>query len=134
MNTNTTQINTNEEFLLKEECYKIIGCCMEVHNELGCGFLEAVYQEALAMIFGEKKIPFIKEKVLDIEFRGKILDKKYIADFICFDELIIELKATDGLANHDIAQVLNYLKATGKRIGLLINFGTTKLQYKRVIL
>lgn len=107
---------------------------MEVHNELGCGFLEAVYQEALSIVLSEKKVPFIKEKVLDIEFRGKILDKKYIADFICFDELIIELKATDGLANHDIAQVLNYLKATGKRIGLLINFGTTKLQYKRVIL
>lgn len=134
MNTNTTQINTNEKYLFKDECYKIIGCCMEVHNELGCGFLEAVYQEALSIVLSEKKVPFVKEKVLDIEFRGKILDKKYIADFICFDELIIELKATDALANHDIAQVLNYLKATGKRIGLLINFGTTKLQYKRVIL
>ena len=134
MDTNTTQINTNEEFLLKEECYKIIGCCMEVHNELGCGFLEAVYQEALSIVLSEKKIPFVKEEVLDIIFREKILNKKYIADFICFDELIVELKATEGLANHDIAQVLNYLKATGKKIGLLINFGTTKLQYKRVIL
>ena len=130
MNTNTTQTNTNEEFLLKDECYKIIGGCMEVHNELGCGFLEAVYQEALSILFSEKKIPF----VLDIKFKGRVLDKKYIADFICFDQIIVELKATDGLANHDIAQILNYLKATGKRIGLLINFGTTKLQYKRVIL
>ncbi len=134
MHTNNPQIHTNKEFPFKDECYKIIGCCMEVHNELGCGFLEAVYQEALAIVLSEKKIPFVKEKVLDIEFRGKILDKKYIADFICFNEIIVELKATDGLANHDIAQVLNYLKATGKKLGLLINFGITKLQYRRVIL
>ena len=107
---------------------------MEVHRELGCGFLEPVYQEALSIVFREKQIPFIKEKVLDIEFRGRVLDKKYVADFICFDEIIVELKATDGLADHDMAQVLNYLKATGKRLGLLVNFGQTKLQYKRVIL
>jgi len=134
MHTNNTQIHTNEEYPFKDECYKIIGCCMEVHNELGCGFLEAVYQEALSIIFSEKKLPFVKEKVLDIEFKGRILNKKYIADFICFNEIIVELKATDGLADHDIAQVLNYLKATGKKLGLLINFGTTKLQYRRVIL
>ncbi len=107
---------------------------MEVHRELGCGFLEPVYQEALSLVFREKQIPFIREKVLDIEFRGRVLDKKYVADFICFDEIIVELKATDGLADHDMAQVLNYLKATGKRLGLLVNFGQTKLQYKRVIL
>lgn len=134
MSSNTTQINTNEEFPFKNECYQIIGCCMDVHNELGCGFLEAVYQEALNLVFNEKKIPFVKEKVLEIVFRGKVLDKKYVADFICFNEVIVELKATEGLATHDIAQVLNYLKATGKKIGLLINFGTTKLQYKRVVL
>lgn len=107
---------------------------MDVHNELGCGFLEPVYQEALSVVLLENKIPFVKEKVLDIEFRGRILNKKYIADYICFDEVIVELKATDGLADHDIAQVLNYLKATGKKLGLLINFGQTKLQYRRVIL
>jgi len=88
----------------------------------------------LSIVFNENKIPFLKEKVLDIEFRGRILDKKYVADFICFDEVIVELKATDGLADHDIAQVLNDLKATGKKLGLLINFGQTKLQYRRVIL
>jgi len=107
---------------------------MEVHSELGCGFLEAVYQEALAIVFEEKSIPFIKEKVLDIEFRGRILKKKYVADFICFDKVIVEVKATECITDHDIAQALNYLKATGKKIGLLVNFGTTKLQYKRVIL
>ena len=88
----------------------------------------------MSIVFNENKIPFLKEKVLDIEFRGRILDKKYVADFICFDEVIVELKATDGLADHDIAQVLNDLKATGKKLGLLINFGQTKLQYRRVIL
>jgi GxxExxY protein len=79
-------------------------------------------------------IPFQREKVLDINFRGKVLLKKYVADFICFDKVILELKASDGLIDKDIAQVLNYLKATGLKIGLLINFGTTKLQYKRIIL
>lgn len=123
-----------EEYPFKKECYNIIGAAMDVHNELGCGFLEPVYQEALSIVLMENKIPFVKEKVLNIEFRGRILDKKYIADFICFDEVIVELKATDGLADHDIAQVLNYLKATGKKLGLLINFGQTKLQYRRVIL
>ncbi|MGD9992114.1 MAG: GxxExxY protein [Salinivirgaceae bacterium] len=130
----TAQINSNNEYPFKEECYKIIGCCMEVHNELGCGFLEAVYQEALEIVLQEKKIPFEREKVLDIEFRGSLLVKKYIADFICFNEVIVELKAADGLTDIDLAQVLNYLKATKKKIGLLVNFGATKLQYKRVIL
>ena len=123
-----------EEYPFKEECYKIIGSAMDVHNELGCGFLEPVYQEALSVVLLENKIPFVKEKVLDIEFRGRILDKKYVADFICYNEVILELKATDGIMDKHIAQVLNYLKATGKKIGLIINFGTTKLQYRRVIL
>jgi len=127
-------MNTNIKYLFKEETYQIIGCCMEVHSELGCGFLEAVYQEALAIVFDEKKLPYVREKVLDIEFRGRILKKKYVADFICYDKVIVEVKATESLTDIDLAQALNYLKATGKKIGLLVNFGTTKLQYKRVIL
>jgi len=79
-------------------------------------------------------IPFQREKALDINFRGRTLLKKYVADFVCFDKVILELKASDALTDKDIAQVLNYLKATGLKIGLLINFGTTKLQYKRIIL
>ncbi|WP_372755432.1 GxxExxY protein [Labilibaculum sp.] len=122
------------EFPYKDECYQIIGAAMEVHSELGCGFLEAVYQEALAIVLDEELIPFQKEKVLDLLFRGQVLNKKYVADFLCFDEVIVELKATDSIHSEHIAQVLNYLKATGKKIGLLINFGTTRLQYKRVIL
>jgi GxxExxY protein len=124
----------NEEFPFKEECYNIIGCCMIVHNELGHGFLEAVYQEALELTLLDKAIPYQKEKLLSIQFREITLKKKYIADFICYDEVIVETKATEGLCDADIAQVLNYLKATGKKVGLLINFGTPRLQYKRVIL
>lgn len=123
-----------DEFPLKEECYKIIGCCMEVHKSLGCGFLEAVYQEALSVELSNSHIPFVKEKVLDIWYKDKLLEKKYVADFICFDHIIVELKAVDSLNTDHIAQVLNYLKATGKKIGLLINFGSRSLQYKRVIL
>lgn len=82
----------------------------------------------------DKGIPYQREKVLDIYFKGQLLQKKYVADFICYDEVIVELKALSGLTENDLAQVLNYLKATGKKIGLLINFGTNSLQYKRIIL
>jgi len=125
-------MDTNE-YPFKEECYRIIGACMTVHNELGCGFLEPVYQEALSLEFTEQGIPFQKEKVLDVYYKKYLLDKKYVADFYCFEEVILELKAIDALHPVHIAQVLNYLKATGKKIGLLVNFGTTTLQYKRII-
>lgn len=122
-----------EGFPFKDECYQIIGCCMEVHKTLGHGFLEAVYQEALALELAAVGILFAKEKVLDIHYKGMLLDKKYVADFICFDEVIVELKAVEALNQDHLAQVLNYLKATNKKIGLLINFGARSLQYKRVI-
>ncbi len=123
-----------DEFPFKDECYEIIGACMEVSNELGCGFLEPVYQEALCYEFSDQGIPFENEKVLDVYYKGRLLKKKYIADFMCFGEVILEIKAIDTLHPEHTAQVLNYLKATGKKIGLLVNFGTSKLQYKRVIL
>ncbi len=123
----------DELYPLKEECYEVIGCCMDTHNELGCGFLESVYQEALSLEFSRKNIPYEKEKILDITYKGKTLNKKFIADFVCYNELIVELKAVDHIANEHIAQVLNYLKATGYRVGLIVNFGRTKLQYKRLI-
>lgn len=126
-------MNSNE-FPLKDECYKVIGCAMEVHNELGCGFLEAIYQESLSVEFAEKLIPFTKEQRLDVTYKGRLLNKKYIADFICYNKLIVEVKATEGLHPEHTAQVLNYLKATSLKVGLLLNFGTTKLQYKRIIL
>jgi GxxExxY protein len=123
-----------EEYILKEECYRIIGACMGVHSELGSGFLEAVYQEALARELEDREIPFVSESRLDVYYKGDKLNKSYYADFICLDQIITELKAMEGLTDEHLAQVLNFLKATGFRIGLLINFGTSKLQYKRVIL
>lgn len=123
-----------EDYIFKRECYEIIGCCMEVHSELGCGFLEAIYQEALELSFMDTEIPFEREVQLDVFYKGRELNKKYFADFICFDEIIVELKAVDKLSEVHYAQVLNYLKATGKRVGLLVNFGAKSLEYKRVIL
>jgi len=107
---------------------------MEVHKNLGPGFLEPVYQEALKIEMEERNIPFIKEALLDIFYKGKIMDKRYLADFICYKEIIIELKACEKLIPSHISQVVNYLKATDKPLGLLINFGSKSLQYKRVIL
>ncbi len=123
-----------EEYVFKRECYEIIGCCMEVHSELGCGFLEAIYQEALELSFMDTEIQFEREVQLDVFYKGRVLNKKYFADFICFDEVIVELKAVNKLSDVHYAQVLNYLKATGKRVGLLVNFGAKSLEYKRVIL
>jgi GxxExxY protein len=123
-----------EEFLLKEECYEVIGSCMSVHSELGPGFLEPVYQEALSIELLMKHIPFEKEKELEINYKGHILTKKYFADFMCYDTLIVELKAVKELAKEHTAQLLNYLHATGNRVGLLINFGAPKLEFKRIII
>jgi GxxExxY protein len=106
---------------------------MNVHNELGCGFLEPIYQEALAFEFHDLNIPFEREKVLEIHYRQHLLAKKYVADYVCYHQIILELKSTDSIVTEHIAQVLNYLKATNFKIGLIINFGTTKLQYKRLI-
>lgn len=124
----------SEEYILKKECYDLIGCCMDIHKELGCGFLEAVYQEVLEIELIESQIDFEREVELGIVYKGKQLDKKYYADFLCFGEVIVELKAVKTLDDIHAAQILNYLKATGKRVGLLINFGTSSLQYKRFIL
>lgn len=106
---------------------------MEVHKELGAGFLEAVYQEALAREFTTRGIPFEREKQLLIMFKGKPLEKMYAADFICWDKIIVELKATrDILAQHQ-AQLFNYLKATSMTLGLLVNFAKPSLDYKRIV-
>lgn len=107
---------------------------MEVHKALGCGFLEAVYQEALALEFKLRNIPFIKEKLLQISYKGQILNKEYKADFICYDKIVIELKALNKLSSEHTAQTLNYLNVTSFELGLLINFGATSLQYKRIVL
>ncbi len=104
---------------------------MEVYNELGSGFLESVYQEALAREFAVREIPFVEQWGIDVYYKGDKLNKKFFADFICFNEIIIEIKAMEGLVPEHEAQLLNYLKATQKPLGLLVNFGGTSLQYKR---
>ncbi|MGE5393359.1 MAG: GxxExxY protein [Candidatus Saccharibacteria bacterium] len=130
MNSSTLDI---DEYPFKDECYRIFGACMEVSNELGSGFLEAVYQEALCYEFSDQDIQFESQKLMNIAYKGRPLKKKYIADFICYGEIILEIKAIDSLKAEHTSQVVNYLKATGKQIGLLVNFGTSRLQYKRVI-
>lgn len=122
-----------DKLLYKEEVYRIIGCAMEVHRTLGCGFLEAVYQEALEIEFQRQRLPYEREKPLGITYKGLLLQKTYIADFVCFDKIIVELKALSTFSSEHYAQVLNYLKATGYRLGLLINFGAKSLEYKRII-
>ncbi len=121
------------DFPFKKETYNIIGACMEVHRSLGRGFLEAIYQEALEIEFIERGISFEREKQIDVYYKDKLLTKKYIADFICYDDIIVELKALDGIKNENISQLINYLSATNKKIGLIVNFGTDSLQYKRIV-
>ncbi len=107
---------------------------MEVHKTLGHGFAEQVYQEALSIEFQSRKMPYTKETPLKIEYKGNILDKHYVADFICSENVILELKAVNELSSAHIGQVLNYLKAADKKVGLLVNFGTQSLEYKRIVL
>ena len=119
--------------IYKEESYQIIGACIEVHKTLGCGFLEPVYQEALSIEFNKQSIPCEKEKFLSIVYKDVELEKKYIADFVCFDKIIVELKALSSLNSDHESQVLNYLKATGYKLGILVNFGEKSLTYKRMV-
>ena len=118
-------------FLFNDETYAIIGAAMEVHKQLGCGYLEAVYQEAFEIELKLQRINYSREQPLIIEYKGYTLKKQYIPDFICYEKIIIELKALSELNGEHEAQVLNYLKATGYKVGLLINFGETSLKYKR---
>ncbi len=120
--------------LFKEEVYKIIGACMEVHNQLGHGFLEVVYQEALEIEFADRAIDYEREVQFQIEYKGKILTHNYIADFIVFNSIILELKSTTEIHPSHIAQTINYLKSSGKKLGLVVNFGKERLEYKRIVL
>ena len=117
---------------LEEETGKIINACMEVHNELGSGFLEPVYQEALEKEFKLQNILYEREKLLPITYKGVKLEKEYYADFICYDKIIVELKAVSIIVKAHKAQLINYLKAANKEIGLLINFGTNSLKWERI--
>ena len=116
------------------QTHAIIGAAMEVHRQLGPGFLEAVYQEALAIELADRGIPFQREQELPIDYKGRRLPCKYRADFVCYGDIIVELKATQGLTGNDEAQVLNYLKAAKLRRGLLFSFGRPSLEFKRFVL
>ena len=128
MNPNFTKM-----IIYKEESYKILGACFTVHSELGFGFLENVYQEALAKELAVRKIPFKKEAELDILYKNEYLSKKYYADFICYDKIILEIKACENIFDNHIAQVVNYLSATNFKLGIIINFGSKSLTYKRIV-
>ena len=121
-----------ERFLYEKESYAIRGCLMSVFNELGSGFLEKVYQEALEREFIEKGIPYKREAPLKIMYKGLPLQQEYFADFICYDKIIVELKAVTELTEVHSAQVFNYLKATGFDLAILVNFGEKQLKIERL--
>lgn len=123
------------QIIYKEDSYRIIGTCMEVYNVLGSGFLESVYQEALALEFEDRGIPFVREKKLQVHYKQHVLQTKYRSDFIVFDKILVETKAIDALTNKDSSQLLNYLNATKFKLGILVNFGaSSKLESKRIAL
>jgi GxxExxY protein len=121
------------DIVFKDESFRIIGACMRVHSELGSGFLEAVYQEVLEKEFEKNKIPFRRQVKLNLTYQGEKLKKYYIADFVCYNSIIVEIKSASFLHDNMIKQTKNYLKATNMRLGLLVNFGDKSLVYKRIL-
>lgn len=113
----------SETILFKDESYAIQGAIFEVYRQMGCGFLESVYQECLEIEFRERSIPFVSQQDLQLFYKGKMLKQRYIPDFICYDQIIVELKAVKQVAPEHKAQVLNYLKASKMKLGILVNFG-----------
>ena len=120
--------------LNKQESYEIIGACMEVHNQLGAGFLEIVYKDALEWEFQDRGIPFEREKEYQVQYKARILPHKFYADFVVFDCIILEVKGVSMIAQAHIAQAMNYLKVSGNKLAIIANFGELKLNSKRVIL
>jgi GxxExxY protein len=122
------------ELILKDEVYAIVGVAMDVHRVLGPGFLEPVYQEAMEIESVGRQLPFKAQPVLKIRYKEHTLKKEYVPDFIFYDQIIVEIKALDRLSGKEESQILNYLKATGYKVGVLINFGShPKLEWKRFV-
>ena len=120
--------------VFEEETYKLLGACFEVYKDKGCGFLEAVYQECLEIELGFQQLPFLPQSELQLTYKGKILKQRYVPDFLCFDKIILEIKAVSKLADEHRAQVHNYLKATGYKVGMLVNFGHyPKVEHERIV-
>lgn len=124
---------SNQNYPFQDEAYKIIGVCMEVHSILGPGFLEIVYKDALEYEFRNRGIPFEREKKFEIPYKDIILPHPYYADFFVFDEIILEAKAQEGIAEEFYKRTINYLAASKKQLGLIVNFGELSLKYKRVV-
>ena len=124
-----------KEIIFKEEVYAIVGAAMDVYFTLGRGFQEPVYQEALGIEFRRRRIPSEPQQEIVILYKGEPLEKKYVADFICYGQIIIELKALEGLGGREVGQLLNYMKATKFNVGLLINFGSpVRLEWHRYVI
>lgn len=122
------------DIVLKEEAYQVIGACFEVYNQLGCGFLEAVYQEALERELSSRRIPHLAQPLLEITYKDRPLRQTYRADLVCFGSILVELKAVSTLRDEHRSQVLNYLHATKLPLGLLVNFGhSNDLQHERFL-
>ncbi|MDA9555592.1 GxxExxY protein [Pelobium sp.] len=121
------------EILFKEESFEIIGACMKTHSALGCGYKEAIYQDALEVELKRRSIFFEREKKYKVIYEGVTLKHHFIADFVIHKNIIIELKSTKEIINPFIAQTINYLKASGLKLGIIINFGLPSLEYKRIV-
>jgi GxxExxY protein len=123
------------EIVYREESYKIMGACFEVYKEKGCGFLEAVFQECLEFELSDQGIPYVAHPSLQLTYKGRFLNQTYSPDFVCFEKVVVEIKAVTVLTDEHRAQVHNYLRATGHRIGLLVNFGHfPKVEFERIVL
>ncbi len=128
------QSQKNTEFVFKEESYDIRGAIFEIYKEMGPGFLEAVYQECLEKELKKQNIPFLSQHQLHLSYKGETLQQKYVPDFICYDKIILEIKGVREIAPEHKAQLLNYLKATGIKLGFLVNFGHyPKVQINRMV-
>ena len=121
------------DIILKDESYKIIGLCMEVHNQLGVGFKEIIYKDVLEIEFKSHRVPFTREKQFKIEYKGVILPRRYPADFIVYDKIILEVKVASFIIDNFVAQTINYLKASGLQLGIIANFGEKSFTSKRVV-
>jgi GxxExxY protein len=122
------------EIVYKDESYAVMGACFEVYKEKGCGFLEAVYQECLALELGLRGFPFVEKPTVSLSYKGHTLKHTYDPDFVCYEKIVVEIKAVSALADEHRAQVHNYLKATGMRLGLLVNFSHhPQLEYERIV-
>ena len=126
-------MSSETNILYKDVSYKIIGACMKVHRKLGAGFLESIYEEALKKEFFNSGIPFNNQVKLNVYYNGEKLNKFYKADFICYDKIILEIKSVSQVPNVFYSQIKNYLTATKKELGMLVNFGQSSLTYKRII-